>query len=756
MATPPSSSFELLDERIRRWIWAEGWSELREAQERAIPAIVTGDHDVIVAAATAAGKTEAAMLPVLTNLLYDEGAEGLVLYVSPLKALINDQFGRLEPLCELLDIPVWPWHGDITASSKTRFLKCPRGVLLITPESLEAMLCNRGFSAPKIFAKLRYIIIDELHAFIGSERGKQLQSLMHRIELAAGSKKARIGLSATLGDMSLAAEFLRPGGAGEVDSIVSKSEGGTLKLLLKGYVSLAPKPCALLGAGAGEGEGDTRGARQGESGEDSEASVVRSIASHMFQTLKGSNNLVFPNSRAKVEMYAHQLQTMCAEQRIPNEFWPHHGSLARELREETEAALKRKDRYATAVCTNTLELGIDIGAVKSIAQIGPPPSVASLRQRLGRSGRRPGEPSILRGYAIEDEINANSDFRTLLREELFEFSAMTCLLLEGWVEPPRSQGLHLSTLVQQLLSLIAQRGGVTASAAYRTLCASGPFDTVSKMDFILLLSHLGEKEILQQDSSGVLLHGAKGAILVNHYSFYASFNAEEEFRIIAGTRVLGSVPISSALSVGDFILFAASTWRVDEVDEASKAIYVTHHGAGSPPRFNGGSGLVHDKVRQRMKALYEGREVLHFLDPTAQQLIEEGRATYLRYELAHQPLIHFDGNSLLLTWQGDTLNEAIAMFLRMQGIPVSRYGAILEIDRLSADRPRILKVLSDLVIMVTPSPEILLANAFNLCQEKWDWTLPASLLQASFASLKLDIAGAHEWIKSTWTNSSIR
>lgn len=728
-----SSSFELLDERIRRWIWSSGWSELREAQERAIPAILTADHDVIVAAATAAGKTEAAMLPVLTNLLKEDDGLALTLYISPLKALINDQFGRLLPLCETLDIPVWPWHGDISSSSKSRFLKRPSGVLLITPESLEAILCNRGFSAPTLFARLRYIVVDELHAFIGSERGKQLQSLMQRVELAAGARVARIGLSATLGDMRLAADFLRPRAADGVETIVSTSEGGDLKLLIKGYVVLAPK----------DKEAD-------DADEHPETEAVRSIVGHMFKTLKGSNNLVFPNSRGKVEQYTYELQKLCAAEGMPNEFWPHHGSLSRELREETEAALKRKDRHATAICTNTLELGIDIGAVKSVVQIGPPPSVASLRQRLGRSGRRPGESSILRGYAIEQEIHAESDLSSLLREDLFEFAAMTSLLLEGWVEPPRPRGMHLSTLVQQLLSLIAQRGGMMAPEAYRILCEAGPFDAVGKADFVSLLSYLGAKHILMQDASGVLLHGAKGAPLVNHYTFYAAFSAEEEFRIISGTRTLGSVPVSSALSVGDFILFAARTWRVDEVDEASKSIYVTQHQAGRPPRFSNGAGMVHDKVRERMKKLYEGNDDTGFLDPAAVRLLAEGRDAYRRYDIGCRPLLHVDGRALILSWQGDARNETIAMLLRMKGFSVGCYGAILTIEQAGAELAEVSIALQAIASMPLPPLEDLLANALNLRQEKWDSALPEKLLQRSFASQKLDLAGAHEWIKSQW------
>lgn len=724
-----SSSFELLDERIQRWIWSAGWETLREAQERAIPAILPGDHDVIIAAATAAGKTEAAMLPILTHLLKTEEQNGLVIYISPLKALINDQFGRLEPLCEALDLPVWPWHGDISSSSKARFLKRPSGILLITPESLEALLCNRGFSAPVLLSNLKYIVVDELHAFIGSERGKQLQSLMHRIELAA-RQVPRIGLSATLGEVRLAADFLRPRPAVAVEIIDSKSEGGELKLVVKGFVELEPK--------------------SGSDEENTESQATLSITEHLFKTLVGSNNLVFPNSRSKVEHYTYALQTLCEKNSRPNEFWPHHGNLSKEIREETEAALKNKTGHlhATAVCTNTLELGIDIGAVKSIAQIGSPPSVASMRQRLGRSGRRRGEPAILRAYAIESELTSNSHVMTQMRAAIFELTAMITLLLEGWCEPPRTHGQHLSTLVQQLLSLIAQRGGVTAAHAYRTLCSTGPFESVSKSDFIELLSHLGTKGILQQESSGVLLHGAKGASLVNHYSFYAAFSAEEEFRVVAGSRTLGSIPVSSAISVNDFILFAAKTWRVDEVDDESKSIFVTHHKTGKAPTFNSPRGAIHDCVRQRMQKLYANNEDLNFLDETAKRLVSEGRNAYRRFALGAGRLVSSGDSHLIFTWLGDAKNEALAMMLRKKGLNVWLVGPALEINGDANSGEDALAFFKDIATIPAPSPNFLLADAHNLTQEKWDWALPERLLQNSFASLKLDIAGAHEWLRA--------
>lgn len=729
MAEQQSSSFDQLDERIRRWIWTEGWTELRDAQEQAIPLIMKADRDVIIAAATAAGKTEAAFLPVLTSMLQADGEMGLCLYISPLKALINDQFGRLDRLCESLEVPVWPWHGDISSSLKARFFKRPSGILLITPESLEAMLCNRGFVVPKLFAGLRYLVVDELHAFIGSERGKQLQSLMQRIDIAIGRKAPRIGLSATLGDMRLAADFLQPRAGSSVEIIESKSSGGELKILIKGYIDLAP------------------GLNADENNDESQAAA--SITTHLFQTLRGSNNLVFPNSRAKVEQYTYKLRKMCEAANVPNEFWPHHGSLSREIREETEAALKNKEKNTTAICTNTLELGIDIGAVKSIAQIGSPPSVASLRQRLGRSGRRKGEPAILRGYAIEWELTDKSHLMVQLREGLFELTAMVSLLLESWFEPPKADGLHLSTFVQQLLSLIAQRGGSTAADAYRVLCETGPFGGVQKNDFIELLRYLGQNELIQQDSSGVLLHGPRGELLVNHYTFYAAFASEDEFRVVSGSKTLGSLPISSSVSVGDFILFAARTWKIDEIDDDGKTIFVTQHMTGRAPAFNSHGGQVHDRVRQRMRELYEKSDALPFVDATAARLMNEGRQAYQRYSLHNRVLMTVGGSLLLFTWLGDRANQAIAAMLKRRGIAASVVGPAIEIVGQHVEEGRIADCLSELACEPAPDPESLLVDAFNLRQEKWDWALPEGLLKKSFASLHLDIETAHRWLVAT-------
>lgn len=720
-----SSAFHSLHPRIQRYLWTEQWESLREVQEMAIPLVLSASQDVIIAASTASGKTEAAFLPALTRLLNTD-EEALIIYISPLKALINDQFERLQRLCEDLEVPVWPWHGDISASTKRRFFHHPGGVLLITPESLEAMLCNRGTSVSAAFSKLMYVIVDELHAFIGSERGKQLQSLMHRIDVLLQRKAPRIGLSATLGDFADAGRFLR---AGPGPALVNASStGNDLQLVVKGYEEPAPA-C----------------------GSDGDPMAPVAVAQHLYRTLSGTNNLIFPNSRREVERYTHLLNHLSEQDGRSKEFWPHHGNLSKEIRADTEAALKQKTRPANAVCTNTLELGIDIGAVKSVAQIGPPPSVASLRQRLGRSGRREGEPAVLRCYVIEDAIDADSTLRARLRLDTVQSIACVLLLLEKWFEPPSVNGLHLSTLVQQLLSAIAQYGGLKAAQAYQLLCAAqGPFYGLPQEAFAELLRHLGQEQVLIQDSSGLLLHGPVGDRLVNHYSFYAAFTVDEEFRIVAAGKTLGTLPVSQLLSAGQRILFGGRTWLVEQIDEAQKTIYVAAAKGGNPPLFNGSGGQVHTRVRQTMRALYRRDLKPDFLDPTASRFLQEAQNAYGLLGLDDNIVFDRGTDVLLLSWLGDPANEAIACLLNAQGMAAQAGRLGVEIAKGGGGIEQVIKVLRSLSRAPAPPPEVLLKSAKNLVTQKWDGLLPPRLLGRSYASLRMDLKEAADWLTQSF------
>ena len=736
MSSPPSSSdssaFSLLDERIQRWIWNARWTELKDAQERAIPLILAGQRDVIIASATASGKTEAAFFPILTRMLAEKEPVS-ALYISPLKALINDQWSRLSLLCESLELPVIPWHGDISASVKQRFLRRPRGCLLITPESLEGILMREGHALSGLFGGLRYIVVDELHAFLDSDRGKQLQSLLHRIEVALERRIPRIALSATLGQMELAAEFLRPDSGGDVDIIDSKGAHGELKVLVRGFYNLPPR---LTEAEAGAREKEGLSVER----EDVLPEGIVAIGKQLYSSLRGHNNLVFPNSRAKVEMYADLLRRACDRAAVPNEFWAHHGSLSKEIREETERALKAGDRPATAIATTTLELGIDIGAVRSIAQIGPAPTVASLRQRLGRSGRRKGEPAILECYCLEDPLAEDTCLSDRLREALVQNIAQIRLLVARWFEPPRTEALHLSTLVQQILSLVAQYGGITAQKAYSELCASGVFPSLSKSDFIDLLRSLGEKQFLMQDGTGLLLHGEAGEKVVNHYSFLAAFVSPEEFRVICDGRPLGTLPIDRPMIPGSYLIFAGRRWQVVSCSQEEKRIDVTPARAGKLPLFDGMGGKVHDRVRQEMRLVLAATEPVPFLDATAQKQLLEARDAYGALGLARQ-FVLTEGNTVrVFTWRGDWANDTLSIMFMRRGLRAVNEG--LSIAVLGSSTDTVHDTLVDIAESSVPSAEDLADEVQNKYVGKWDGLLPEALLARNYASEQLDVTGA--------------
>ena len=480
-----STAFDRLAEPVRRWIWDKGWNSLRDIQERAIHTLLNHNGDVILAAPTAGGKTEAAFLPLISSVIKERGEGGFdLVYVGPLRALINDQFQRLEDLCRRSDLPVYPWHGDISQGIKTKARRNPSGVLLITPESLEALFVLRGLEIPTLFAGTRAVIVDELHSLLDSERGVHLRSLLTRLELATDRRIRRIGLSATLSEMDLVKEYLRPEMPESVVLLESSSDRSELRVQLRGYVDRID-----------ETEVDGVAAK-------------RAVAEHLYLNLRGSPNLVFAGSRQNVEWYSDALREISEEARVPLEFYPHHASLAREHRLDLEWRLKTR-RTTTAICTSTLELGIDIGDIVCVAQIGAPFSVSSLRQRLGRSGRRPGDASVLRMYAIEAEPEPTSHPLDRLHLDLIRSTAMIELLIQRWCEPPSPQALHLSTLTHQILSVIAEHGGVRANRLYNTLCGSGPFRQVDHSLFARVLRHLGRADValIEQASDGVLLLG---------------------------------------------------------------------------------------------------------------------------------------------------------------------------------------------------------------------------------------------------------
>ena len=735
---------------------------------------------MIIAAATAGGKTEAAFLPILSAVASgsDRAAAPTgvrVLCVSPLRALINDQYDRIEQMAEWVGIGVHRWHGDVAASAKQRVLTERSGVLLITPESLEAIFVNRGSQAKGLFGGLRYVVVDELHSFLGSPRGAQLQSLLNRVELVIRRRPPRVGLSATLADIDQAAAFLRPTDPRAAAAVVDNLTGRGLLLQVRGYVESPnprvspeePEPSesedALLAADAdrrrsegveGESDGDEggRGAEQEIARRDAaEAEAERSvdaggrcarqeIAEHIFGGLRGSDNLVFANRRRDVEDYADRLRLLSDRQRVVNEFWPHHGSLSRQIREDAEGALKDGSRPATALCTSTLEMGIDIGSLDSVAQIGPPPSVASMRQRLGRSGRRD-QAAVLRIYLTEAQFNGGSHAVDELRCDVVQTVAMVRLMLARWLEAPDDPGFNYSTLVQQTMSAIAQHGGASAPDLHGALCGPGPFELVDAPRFERLLKAMIDKGLLAEEPNGLLLHGAKGERMVNHFSFYAAFETSAEWRLVAADKTLGTMPISYPLAAGDLLIFAGKRWSIVEADEPRRAILLAPSPGGRLPLFGGSGPLVSQRVRAEMVAVYESDDEPAWLDPKAAKLLDEGRVAWRRLGLGDTTVLRVGPGFLLFPWAGDRILRTMAVALRSAGVTGAvTYGPALEVRRSSA--ADLASAIRELLAHAPPAPATLAESIANRRIDKWDWVLDDALLNESAAARLLDLDGA--------------
>lgn len=703
------SAFHRLAPPLRRWVESQGWASLREIQEMAIPPILEGTGDVVLSAATAGGKTEAAFLPVCTRIVENPPDGVAVLSISPLKALINDQARRLEGLFDAIGLPVTPWHGDAPGAGKERLRRNPSGALLITPESLESLLMGSSSWCKEAFSGLRNVVVDEFHAFLGTERGCQLQSLLRRIGFLTGRFVPRVALSATLGDMDLVGRALRPNGAVPCTVLVSEGAGSDLLLQVRGY--------------------------RGDEG-------ARHVTEDLYRLLRGESHLVFANSRARTEELAASLASMSEGRFVPNEFFPHHGSLSPELRQEVERRLQRKDLPTTAVCTSTLELGIDIGSVASIAQVGPPSSVSGLRQRLGRSGRR-GSPSVLRVFVEEKDFAPDLHPADGLRLALVQTMAMIGLLLNRWYEPPGQGDMHLSTLVQQTLSVIAQYGGVRADQLWSLLCGSGPFALVDVPRYGELLRSLGGHGLLAQMEDGRLVLGLEGERVVERYTFFTAFSAPEEYRVEHGGVLLGRLPVDRPLARGQRIVFAGRAWTVDSVLPAEKVLMIRPAPGGEPPSFTGSGRTVHHVVRREMGRILSSEEVPPYLDERAAALLAEGRAYYRSSGLSDGGIMERNDGLCLTPWRGDGALNAAVLMLRTKGLDADQSGGVLEVRGCS--RQCLLSTVSALLGEEPPAGEALGALVADTTEEKFDAVLPEGLRRAGYAARHLDVPGARTW-----------
>lgn len=613
-------AIDLLKRDIVKYIYDQDWPALRPIQEAAIKHANDTDNNLILAAPTASGKTEAAFIPAINNV--DDWAQGVkIVYISPLIALINDQFKRVTELCEYLDIPVTSWHGESSRNKKGKLLKNPRGILLITPESIEAMLVRKPGEATSLFSKVEWVIIDELHSFLETTRGNHLKSLLGRIAALNRQPPRYIGMTATLNRQSYT--------------------------IAKQYFSTQRDTSVLLDSSRNELTTTIMYEPA------SSAKLPAEIIDDIFNFSNNESMLVFPNTRDRVEEIAVGLKRRSKKSKNNVHYFAHHASIDKNLRLESEEFAKTSTYHLfTICCTSTLELGIDIGSVDSVVQVEAAPSVASLAQRLGRSGRIK-RHSILHLYSSKDW----SLLQNIATLELYK---------TGIIEEIAPIVKPYGVLIQQILSILIQFSGLNRAVLLDKVIYLDSWGDISINNINKVVDHLLEIDYIEE-VDGIFITGISAEHTIESRYFYTHFKSKIEFTVVSDHNHIGQIPLNVETVIGANIFLAARIWKIQDIDITSKKIYVTPAQDGRPPRFGGDASEVSHLLRRKMLSLLQNvddlenkyaEQVLNVLRKLAKDNLTENHQDFL---------ITSKTSDLqkLTTFAGTKINRTILLLLRI-------------------------------------------------------------------------------------------
>lgn len=599
------SVFDSYSPFIREFIYSRGWQALSPVQVAAAEIIFGTSDNILLPSQTASGKTEAAFFPILSEFYEDMPTSVGALYIAPLKSLINDQFLRISELCDETGIPVYHWHGDVAASHKQKALKNPRGILQITPESLEGMLMTRSSDLIRIFGDLRYVVIDEIHTLMGCDRGNQIICLLSRLRAKTGVSPRRIGLSATLGDMDKAAEWLGSG-SGRATRIPSIPPARVKwKLGMEHFYIQAH---------------DDAEEKTPEGNKRSETYSLDPGYEYIYDATRGKKSIVFSNSREETEYICATLREIAQYRGEPDRFLIHHGFLSAAIREDAELTMKNDDISAVVCATVTMELGIDIGRLERIIQQNSPNSVSSFLQRLGRSGRRENPPEMMMVFREENPL-PNTPLPQLIPWELLQAIAIVQLYIEErFIEPPAVRKCPYSLLFQQTLSVVASSGAIRAKELASAVLSLPPFEYIEEGDYKLLLLSMIQNDWLELTDEREIIVGLKGEKLVSSFKFYAVFKDNEDYTVRCESDEIGV--ITTPPPVGDRFALAGRVWEVEETDIPRHLIYVKPVQGKMQISWPGDYGEIHTKILERM------RDVLR--EDTEYPYLREGALKRLR------------------------------------------------------------------------------------------------------------------------------
>ena len=720
---------------IQDYIYRSGWQSLRGIQEAAGKAIFSTEANVLLTASTASGKTEAAFFPILTLLDEDPPHTVGVLYIAPLKALINDQFGRLTELCEEEGILVTRWHGDASQSQKRKLLRKPRGILQITPESLESLLINKHMEIPALFGDLRFVVIDEIHSLLRGDRGLQTFCLIERLCRTAGCDPRRVGLSATIGDPEAAGRFLGSGSGRQTIIPQVDGEREVWRLSMEHFYNTAPQ--------ADEGQLDAAETLTMEAPTDAAPKAADPGVGYIFEHTRGKKCLIFTNSREECEAVCQMLRQYCEANNEPDRFLIHHGNLSVSYRESAEDEMKDDDSLLSVCATATLELGIDIGKLERAFQIDAPFTVSGFLQRMGRTGRR-GDPSEMWFVMREDHPESRAMLPNMIPWYLIQGIALVQLYIEEhFVEPPRAGCLPYSLLYHQTMSTLASCGEMTPGELASRVLNLSCFKPVTQDDYRLLLRHLLELDHISRTENGGLILGLTGERIVNDYKFYAVFQENVEYTVRSGSEELGT--IVKPPPVGDKIAIAGRAWAVDEVDHKKRVVYCTLVKGRVPAYFGDVAGDIHTRILERMYGVLQEQKAYPYLMRHGVCRLADARDTFRKSGMESRPLVHLGGNMwALFPWLGSYAFLALERFLKI------RCGKRLGLKGLNASRPYYLqftmKATEEEFYRITAEEAAKDFDPLELVYpkevpvfEKYDEYVPEELVRKGFALGVLDV-----------------
>ena len=631
--------FSRLAPFIQEYIYQQNWTQLRPIQEKACEVIFDTSSHLLIATTTASGKTEAAFLPILT-LLHNNPLNSVeVLYISPIKALINDQFNRINELLKQSHLEVCAWHGDISSYRKKKLLKNPQGILQITPESLESLLINNYSEIPRLFNDLKFIIIDEIHGFMGTQRGYQILSQLTRISRLINNTPRRIGLYATLGDYQQAEKWLAKGTNIGVITPQIEAISKTIRLAIEHFY---------------------QSEIQGEK---------NPYYNYIYHLTHGQKCLIFANNRQETEQIIFELRSIAKIQNSPDIYHVHHGSISSVLREDAEFSM-RSEQPAVIAATVTLELGIDIGQLERVIQLNSPVSVASFLQRLGRTGRRE-NPADMRFICAEKELinDKIENFPKRFPWQLLQCIAIIQLYLEErWIEPINTIKYPFSLLYHQTMSVIAGITEISPANLAQSVLTLPIFEAINQEDYRQLLRHLINIKHLEKTEDGNLIIGIEGEKIVNNYQFYGVFEEQSEYRVRNESSEVGKINVCPLIN-GVFAL-AGRNWRVIEIDYKKKNIYVKATDELGKVYWRGGKGtFIHTKVIEKIKQVLLENKDYAYLQPQGKQRLKEAQNLAKREGLDDSNFIQLEENFYcFFPWLGtasfQTLERIINIYLR--------------------------------------------------------------------------------------------